>query len=683
MNHLDLQVGAPRATTGFDFMSGRMQPGLSSNDVLKAFELPVTASPAKPFAKKFEPFSKESPLSRQEPGRAGESSQTARNDASNRPVKERATRDESDAQTDPDTNSVANRPANEADNTDQSEGDDDESVTEVVLPSIFPLLVQQQIVQAPSANTPSAPLTAATGDTSTLEPGTVLDGEAGSLTDDRLVPIATGKPSATAAGNLTAAQVQPTAAQVQPAVTPLAADAKSETTQPAPQLPDVGEKGQLTPAMSSHTKSAVSTPSAQEIEAQSKAPAGDSSLKGLPKNTASIPGTVSETVDELAAKAGREDATTRLPKAPVAQQPQDSAVKSVVSAEETSGKQPLPAARPLPEGTVAASTSTEQTVVAENQLQKNAKGSAVADPAPRQEVKSDAAAKAQPEIKLPPEQRAQPQPSLSRQALLAESQGRSEAANFSAEGTTESAARPSQLAPQSSEIKLQNIDNQILANVKKAYGTSGAQVEAKMPTADPDSIFKPAQTKAAAPATPGRMSFAESVEARTSAQGGFSSGNNGSGQQSQSNGQQQSGMRNGNRDMHFDAYASRGGRSGPIQSISPVFEANGTAESSAGRSLQTEVIPAILQQIERLRRNGREGDWMSMSLPLQDGENLVLRLRMRGESVDVRFAASRDDVRESLTNGWNSLIEDAASRGIQLSRPVFESDSTATPERVG
>ena len=103
------------------------------------------------------------------------------------------------------------------------------------------------------------------------------------------------------------------------------------------------------------------------------------------------------------------------------------------------------------------------------------------------------------------------------------------------------------------------------------------------------------------------------------------------------------------------------------------------SEPSAFVSLQ-EMMPAILQQIDRLRKMGKHN--LRMKLELPGGERLTLQLRLDSDRVKVRFQTESDDVRNLLNDGWAGLANQASKRGIRLAPPEFSGESDIDSDNV-
>ncbi|OHE74044.1 MAG: hypothetical protein A2Y14_05470 [Verrucomicrobia bacterium GWF2_51_19] len=99
--------------------------------------------------------------------------------------------------------------------------------------------------------------------------------------------------------------------------------------------------------------------------------------------------------------------------------------------------------------------------------------------------------------------------------------------------------------------------------------------------------------------------------------------------------------------------------------------AHSTESPASASALVAEVMPAILQHLENLRRSGR--NWMKVSITLPNGKSISLQLRNTANNqVQVRFGQEAAEIRDSLLSGWTELARNAAKKGLSLSRPEFE-----------
>ncbi|MGF1449121.1 MAG: hypothetical protein ACFB20_06855 [Opitutales bacterium] len=147
--------------------------------------------------------------------------------------------------------------------------------------------------------------------------------------------------------------------------------------------------------------------------------------------------------------------------------------------------------------------------------------------------------------------------------------------------------------------------------------------------------------------------------------GGSSLSGFGSGMGGSSSGQGDfAGGQHGGRDAPFE----RGQRAFANGASSEATEASGRTEKtfqnpSAQRA--AEVVPAVMQQIERLRRSGAER--LNVRLPLEDGQAIELRLRLLGGNrVEVRVEDAPESLRQSLRDGWSQLADEASAHGLQV-----------------
>ncbi|MGF1483015.1 MAG: hypothetical protein ACFBZ8_01485 [Opitutales bacterium] len=138
-----------------------------------------------------------------------------------------------------------------------------------------------------------------------------------------------------------------------------------------------------------------------------------------------------------------------------------------------------------------------------------------------------------------------------------------------------------------------------------------------------------------------------------------------------------SGFSGDSREQSFGQGRSRDGRTSLTGNVmardnaGPSFEqAQQSAEAqrgfgSAGAQRAAEVVPAVLQQIERLRRSGTER--LNVTLPLEDGQIVDLRLKLFGGSrVQITLGEMPEALRASLREGWGALADEAATRGLAI-----------------
>jgi hypothetical protein len=80
--------------------------------------------------------------------------------------------------------------------------------------------------------------------------------------------------------------------------------------------------------------------------------------------------------------------------------------------------------------------------------------------------------------------------------------------------------------------------------------------------------------------------------------------------------------------------------------------------------------PKLLRQLEHFQRSQRV--WTKVSLPMEGGEDLMLRMKVSSGRIQIRFGTQSVALRDGLERGWSELVNQAASRGIQLDLPEFE-----------
>ena len=101
----------------------------------------------------------------------------------------------------------------------------------------------------------------------------------------------------------------------------------------------------------------------------------------------------------------------------------------------------------------------------------------------------------------------------------------------------------------------------------------------------------------------------------------------------------------------------------PIESFSPKMR-------SEPLPTVPDLNPKLLRQLEQFQRSQRP--WAKISLPMGEGEDLMLRMKVSSGHVQIRFGTQSVPLRDGLERGWSELVTQAASRGIQLDSPEFE-----------
>ena len=99
-------------------------------------------------------------------------------------------------------------------------------------------------------------------------------------------------------------------------------------------------------------------------------------------------------------------------------------------------------------------------------------------------------------------------------------------------------------------------------------------------------------------------------------------------------------------------------------SESPATEAKPIASETA------HVIEHIERTIERMRAQG--GQQMEMRLPMRDGEEVVVKLRIEHGEVKATFQSASEGLRQALETGWSQISPERAAKAAPA---VFESSS--------
>jgi len=208
-----------------------------------------------------------------------------------------------------------------------------------------------------------------------------------------------------------------------------------------------------------------------------------------------------------------------------------------------------------------------------------------------------------------------------------------------------------------------NADKEHLNDFNKKVGTGDAKSYAHMNESKPESGMPSMHLKSGM-THPTRDTLTATAQAATATAEGRS-GNQSSSQGGHSNGQ--TSEHPGQQHHQAQTNAKELAGVSPASHMQQAFTG-----PSAYTSLQTEVIPAILQQIDRFRKFGKNN--LRMKLELPGGERLTLQLRLDSDRVKVRFQTESDEMRDFLNDGWAGLAHQASKRGIQLTLPEFTKD---------
>lgn len=204
---------------------------------------------------------------------------------------------------------------------------------------------------------------------------------------------------------------------------------------------------------------------------------------------------------------------------------------------------------------------------------------------------------------------------------------------------------------------LLNPNKQSVTDFEKLTGMPDAKHKATMNEVKPETMI------AAAKVDSGTNQSRDTGSSYSQSLSGSVSGEKRSGSQSFSDGGNSRGQTGDH--QHQQAMQSMKGQPGSLASQMQVA----FNEPSAYTSLRAEVIPAILQQIDRFRKLGKSN--LRMKLELPGGERLTLQLRLDSDRVKVRFQTESDDLRDFLNDGWAGLANQASKRGIKLDIPEF------------
>jgi hypothetical protein len=86
-----------------------------------------------------------------------------------------------------------------------------------------------------------------------------------------------------------------------------------------------------------------------------------------------------------------------------------------------------------------------------------------------------------------------------------------------------------------------------------------------------------------------------------------------------------------------------------------------------------QVIQHIERAVERMRSQG--GERVEMRVPLQDGGEVVVKLRIEHGEVKAIFHSVTEGLQQALETGWSQLAQTSTDRSGKIAPAVFESSS--------
>ena len=86
-----------------------------------------------------------------------------------------------------------------------------------------------------------------------------------------------------------------------------------------------------------------------------------------------------------------------------------------------------------------------------------------------------------------------------------------------------------------------------------------------------------------------------------------------------------------------------------------------------------QAIHDIERAIDRMRTQGSQR--MEMRLPMRDGEEVVVKLRLEQGEVKATFQSGSEGLRQALETGWSQYTQNSAERAAKAAPAVFESPS--------
>ena len=87
-------------------------------------------------------------------------------------------------------------------------------------------------------------------------------------------------------------------------------------------------------------------------------------------------------------------------------------------------------------------------------------------------------------------------------------------------------------------------------------------------------------------------------------------------------------------------------------------------------SQPADAVKAVQQAMDRIAE--AQPSKMRFSLNMNNGERIDIQVVQRDGALQVRLAAQSNELRDALTRSWDSLTQNAQTKGIRLVAPVIE-----------
>ncbi len=97
-------------------------------------------------------------------------------------------------------------------------------------------------------------------------------------------------------------------------------------------------------------------------------------------------------------------------------------------------------------------------------------------------------------------------------------------------------------------------------------------------------------------------------------------------------------------------------------------------EASTDQKIQTDLVGLIADYFDKMKAEGRS--WTRLSLDLGQHKKLQLLLRLKGETMSVRFQDTLPDIEPLLLQNWMRLSRIASQKGLRLEAPLFTTTTT-------
>jgi len=275
------------------------------------------------------------------------------------------------------------------------------------------------------------------------------------------------------------------------------------------------------------------------------------------------------------------------------------------------------------------------------------------------------------EQKVSPASQSQSEPVVesSKQSQNTESKpAQSEGENVASEASEQGRKLQEKQAGEMADGLLEKPDEQLLERAKKQLGTNSATNDDVMIATPTQNTAQPA-SRVAEDAGFARMTgsvFGQQGVGESAVR--LATGQDGREQASQGRSRQQGTQEQAR--VQASSSEQADARTADASSAKQAFQVQQASQSQQSQApAHAEMVANIMRQVERLREQGVGA--MRVSIPLEEGKELKMTLRMSEDRVQIKLDAASQEIYDALNENWADLTERASRSGIRLESPIF------------